>query len=158
MALQVTQVKSSNGAKHNQLATLETLGLRRIRHTVVVPDRPEFRGMVATVNHLVAVTEVADDKTLPSDASRPLTPADSGEPGVVGDEGGASAAAEELLDEQDLLGEGVDNPTDVVQNPRQAIPDDMIVKVPAGGLEDEDEDGDADPAPFEPLGADDEEE
>jgi large subunit ribosomal protein L30 len=60
VALQVTQVKSSNGAKANQLATLETLGLRRMHHTVVVPDRPEFRGMVATVNHLVTVEEVPD--------------------------------------------------------------------------------------------------
>ena len=157
MALQVTQVKSSNGAKHNQLASLETLGLRRIRHTVVVPDRPEFRGMVATVNHLVAVTEVDDDSTLGPGASRPLTPAASGEPGVVGDEGGSSAATEELLEEQDLLGEGVDNPSDVVQHPRQAVPDDMVVKAPTGlGLEDEDEA--SDPAPFDPLGADEEEE
>jgi large subunit ribosomal protein L30 len=60
VALQVTQVKSSNGAKANQLATLATLGLRRMHHTVVVPDRPEFRGMVATVNHLVTVEEVPD--------------------------------------------------------------------------------------------------
>ena len=66
MALKVTQIKSSNGAKHNQSATLESLGLRRIRHTVVVPDRPEFRGMVATVNHLVVVEEVPDGTTATS--------------------------------------------------------------------------------------------
>jgi large subunit ribosomal protein L30 len=84
MALQVTQVKSSNGAKRNQLATLETLGLRRIRHTVVVPDRPEFRGMVATVNHLVAVEEVPDGTTVAAGASRELSASDAGEPGAVG--------------------------------------------------------------------------
>ena len=86
MALQVTQVKSSNGAKHNQLATLESLGLRRIRHTVVVPDRPEFRGMVATVNHLVAVTEVPDGTEVSARASRQLFASDAGESGAVGSE------------------------------------------------------------------------
>ncbi|MEE8603164.1 MAG: 50S ribosomal protein L30 [Euzebya tangerina] len=156
MALQVTQVKSANGAKRNQLATLATLGLRRIRHTVVVPDRPEFRGMVATVNHLVAVAEVDDDTTVAPTASRALTPADAGEPGVVGDEGGASAAAEELLEEQDLIGEGVDNPSDVVQNPRQAIPDDMVVKAPTGNELDPD-DVDPDLTPAEPFEAGEEE-
>jgi large subunit ribosomal protein L30 len=60
VALRITQVRSSNGAKRNQLATLETLGLRRIRHTVVVPDRPEFRGMAAVVDHLVTVEQIPD--------------------------------------------------------------------------------------------------
>ena len=96
MALEVTQVKSSNGAKRNQLATLESLGLRRMRHTVVVPDRPEIRGMVATVNHLVAVREV-EDGALPPKKTRQLSASDAGEPGVVGVVDGPSAAAEELV-------------------------------------------------------------
>jgi large subunit ribosomal protein L30 len=37
---------------------LRSLGLKRIRHTVVQEDRPEIRGMVATVPHLVRVEEV----------------------------------------------------------------------------------------------------
>lgn len=61
MALQITQVKSKNGAKKNQLACLRSLGLRRIRQTVVVPDRPEFRGMAFHVRHLVEWEEVSDD-------------------------------------------------------------------------------------------------
>ena len=57
--LKVTQVKSGIGAKPNQRQTLRSLGLKRINHTVVQEDRPEIRGMVATVPHLVAVEEIA---------------------------------------------------------------------------------------------------
>jgi len=56
--LKVTQIKSGIGGKQNQRETLRTLGLKRIGHTVVKEDRPEIRGMVATVMHLVAVEEV----------------------------------------------------------------------------------------------------
>lgn len=57
-SLKVTQVKSKIGAKPNQRATLRTLGLRRTGDATVKEDRPEIRGMVATVSHLVAVEEV----------------------------------------------------------------------------------------------------
>ena len=56
--LKVTQIKSAIGAKHNQRETLRSLGLKRIRHTVVQEDRPEIRGMVATVTHLVTIEEI----------------------------------------------------------------------------------------------------
>ena len=56
--LKVTQVKSGIGGKQNQRETLRTLGLKRINDTVVKEDRPEIRGMVATVTHLVTVEEV----------------------------------------------------------------------------------------------------
>ncbi|MCL2091672.1 MAG: 50S ribosomal protein L30 [Micrococcales bacterium] len=56
--LKVTQTKSAIGGKQNQRDTLRTLGLRRIGHTVIKEDRPEIRGMVKTVTHLVAVEEV----------------------------------------------------------------------------------------------------
>ena len=56
--LKITQTKSAIGGKQNQRDTLRTLGLRRIRHTVIKEDRPEIRGMVQTVTHLVAVEEV----------------------------------------------------------------------------------------------------
>jgi large subunit ribosomal protein L30 len=59
-ALRVTQVRSSIGAKPKQRGTLRALGLRRLGHTNVVPDRPEIRGMIARVPHLVRVEEVAD--------------------------------------------------------------------------------------------------
>jgi large subunit ribosomal protein L30 len=56
--LKVTQVRSAIGAKENQRHTLRTLGLKRLHDVVVKEDRPEIRGMVATVTHLVAVEEV----------------------------------------------------------------------------------------------------
>ena len=56
--LKVTQVKSGIGGKQNQRETLRTLGLKRINDTVVKEDRPEIRGMVNTVTHLVTVEEV----------------------------------------------------------------------------------------------------
>ncbi|MGR7023947.1 50S ribosomal protein L30 [Geodermatophilus sp. URMC 62] len=56
--LKVTQVRSTIGTKPNQRQTLRSLGLKRINDTVVQEDRPEIRGMVAAVTHLVAVEEI----------------------------------------------------------------------------------------------------
>jgi len=56
--LKVEQKKSTIGCKQNQRDTLRSLGLKRIGDVVVKEDRPEVRGMVHTVRHLVAVTEV----------------------------------------------------------------------------------------------------
>lgn len=61
-SLEITQVRSLIGAKANQRATVRSLGLRRIRHTVVQPDRPEIRGMVAKVAHLVQVRYVGAEE------------------------------------------------------------------------------------------------
>jgi large subunit ribosomal protein L30 len=56
--LKVRQTRSSIGRKKNQRQTLRTLGLRRIGDVVVKDDRPEIRGMIAAVTHLVALEEV----------------------------------------------------------------------------------------------------
>ena len=56
--LKVKQTKSEIGGRKNQRETLRTLGLKRIGDVVVKEDRPEIRGMVHTVRHLVAVEEV----------------------------------------------------------------------------------------------------
>ena len=56
--LKVTQKKSGIGGKQNQRDTLRSLGLKRIGDSVVKEDRPEIRGMVSTVAHLVTVEEV----------------------------------------------------------------------------------------------------
>ncbi|HEY3338009.1 MAG TPA: 50S ribosomal protein L30 [Propionicimonas sp.] len=56
--LKVTQVRSGIGGKQNQRDTLRSLGLKRIGDVVVKEDRPEIRGMVLTIPHLVAVEEV----------------------------------------------------------------------------------------------------
>jgi large subunit ribosomal protein L30 len=54
-SLEITQTRSLIGSKQNQRATLRSLGLRKVSQTVVQPDRPEIRGMVAKVAHLVTV-------------------------------------------------------------------------------------------------------
>lgn len=59
----VTQVRSAIGAKPKHRGTLRALGLGRIGRTRVLPDRPEIRGMVARVTHLIEYrTEEARDK------------------------------------------------------------------------------------------------
>ncbi|HEU0127583.1 MAG: 50S ribosomal protein L30 [Pseudonocardiaceae bacterium] len=56
--LKVTQIRSKIGSQRNQRETLRSLGLRKIRQSVVREDNPQVRGMIATVRHLVAVEEV----------------------------------------------------------------------------------------------------
>ena len=56
--LKVQQQRSTIGRKKNQRDTLRTLGLKRIGDVVVKEDRPEIRGMLQTVRHLVVVEEV----------------------------------------------------------------------------------------------------
>jgi len=55
--LKVTQVRSSIGTKPKHRGTLRALGLGRIGRTRTLPDRPEIRGMIARVPHLVLVEE-----------------------------------------------------------------------------------------------------
>ena len=61
--LTVRQVRSAIGNKPKNRGTLRALGLRKIGDTNVLPDRPEIRGMLARVPHLIEVTENADDST-----------------------------------------------------------------------------------------------
>ncbi len=56
--LKVTQTRSKIGGKSNQRNSLRSLGLKRVGDTVVKEDRPEIRGMVNAVAHLVTVEEV----------------------------------------------------------------------------------------------------
>ena len=57
--LLVKQIRSGVGGRQNQRDTLRTLGLRRIGDTSICEDRPEVRGMINTVAHLVTVEEVS---------------------------------------------------------------------------------------------------
>jgi large subunit ribosomal protein L30 len=57
--LKITQTKSKIGGTKGQRDSLRSLGLHRIGETVVKADRPEVRGMIQVVRHLVAVEEVA---------------------------------------------------------------------------------------------------
>jgi large subunit ribosomal protein L30 len=56
--LKVTQHRSAIGGTRAQRASLRSLGLKRIGDVVVKDDKPEFRGMIKTVRHLVTVEEV----------------------------------------------------------------------------------------------------
>jgi large subunit ribosomal protein L30 len=58
--LRVTQVKSTISHIARNRATVRALGLKRIGHTVEIPDNPATRGMVRQVRFLVSVDEVAD--------------------------------------------------------------------------------------------------
>ena len=58
--LKVTQVRSVIHRPKDQKQTVRRLGLHRIRDSVIKDDRPEIRGMIAKVSHLVSVEEVAD--------------------------------------------------------------------------------------------------
>jgi large subunit ribosomal protein L30 len=55
--LTVTQQRSRIGSNKRQIATLRSLGLLRIGHTVEVVDSPSARGMLHAVRHLVKVSE-----------------------------------------------------------------------------------------------------
>jgi large subunit ribosomal protein L30 len=57
-SLRVTLVKSTIGVKPKHRGTVRALGLRKIGSTNVLPDRPEIRGMLARVPHLVTVEEM----------------------------------------------------------------------------------------------------
>ena len=58
--LKVTQVRSGIGAKPKTRGTLRALGLGRIGKTNTLPDRPEIRGMLHKVPHLVRVEETSE--------------------------------------------------------------------------------------------------
>ncbi|HEV2369139.1 MAG TPA: 50S ribosomal protein L30 [Acidimicrobiales bacterium] len=55
--IKVTQVRSAIGSKPKHRGTLRALGLGRIGKSNLLPDRPEIRGMIARVPHLVDVEE-----------------------------------------------------------------------------------------------------
>lgn len=58
----VRQVRSAIGNKPKNRGTLRALGLRKIGDTNVLPDRPEIRGMLARIGHLIEVTENTNGK------------------------------------------------------------------------------------------------
>ena len=55
--LKITQVRGTVGARWKQRESLRTLGLRKIRQSVVREDDAQTRGLLAVVNHLVTVEE-----------------------------------------------------------------------------------------------------
>ena len=56
--LKIIQIKSTIGYREKNRLIIESLGLGKIRKTVILPDNPSVRGMIAKVPHLVNVEEV----------------------------------------------------------------------------------------------------
>ena len=56
-SLTITLKRSLIGSKKGQIATAESLGLRKIGNTTVQPDNPQTRGKIKKLSHLVEVTE-----------------------------------------------------------------------------------------------------
>ena len=61
--LRITQTGSPIGGTANQRASLRSLGLKRLHHTVVRSDDAVTRGMVDTVRHLVRVESTEEEVT-----------------------------------------------------------------------------------------------
>ena len=61
--LKVTQVRSTIGQKPKARGTMRALGLRGIGRTNTLPDRPEIRGMLRKVAHLVSVDETSGSES-----------------------------------------------------------------------------------------------
>lgn len=55
--LKVTQIRSATSRGKKQQGTIRALGLKRLGHTVVHEDKPEIRGMIRAVEHLLKVEE-----------------------------------------------------------------------------------------------------
>lgn len=64
--VRITQVRSAASRPKDQGRTLRALGLHRIRDSVEHEDRPEIRGMIRKVAHLVVVEELDGEPTRPS--------------------------------------------------------------------------------------------
>lgn len=58
-SLKITLVRSTIGQKPKIRATVESLGLRKIRQSVERPDTPDVRGMLFAAKHLLDVEEVS---------------------------------------------------------------------------------------------------
>ncbi|MGH2827223.1 MAG: 50S ribosomal protein L30 [Actinomycetota bacterium] len=55
--LKVTQIRSARDKGSKQRGTIRALGMKRVGHSVIHEDRPEIRGMITAVSHLVTVEE-----------------------------------------------------------------------------------------------------
>jgi large subunit ribosomal protein L30 len=69
--LKVTQVRSLIDRPKDQKATVRALGLHRMHDSVLKEDRPDIRGMIAKVRHLVTVEEVTGKSTRRRAAPKP---------------------------------------------------------------------------------------
>ncbi|WZL77458.1 50S ribosomal protein L30 [Eubacteriales bacterium mix99] len=60
MKLKVTQTRSTIGCQKDQIATMEALGLKKIRDSRIQEDNAVIRGMIHKVSHLVSVEKIEE--------------------------------------------------------------------------------------------------
>ena len=84
--LRVTQTRSSIGTKPKQRGTLRALGLRKLGQSNDLPDRPEIRGMLAKVPHLVSVEELDGNESASNESAEQREAAPAAEAAIASDE------------------------------------------------------------------------
>ncbi len=125
--LEITQTRGLSGQQAGQRRTLRALGLRKIHQSVRQPDRPEIRGMVGKVAHLVDVRYVGDDELL--DLEPGQEPKGEGNPPA-----GQSVADSESAELAEATAEALavegsaETAADVVENPPSLSSTDDPVK------------------------------
>ena len=127
--IEIKQVRSAIGRIQAQRATLRSLGLRKMHQTVVQPDRPEIRGMISRVAHLVEVRYPGDEA--PLDIEPGQEPKGQGQPPA-----GPSVADDEAAERADALAEtlaqeGSAPLGDLVQNAPTLTSEDEVDRPPA---------------------------
>jgi len=60
----VKWIRSVIGRTNEQKETIRGLGFKRLHQTLTLPDRPEIRGMINRVIHLLEVNPVRNDDAL----------------------------------------------------------------------------------------------
>ena len=56
--LKITLVRSTIGAKPKHRATVQSMGLRKLNRSIVLPDNAATRGQIQQIRHLIKVEEV----------------------------------------------------------------------------------------------------
>ncbi|MDD3630075.1 MAG: 50S ribosomal protein L30 [Bacteroidales bacterium] len=56
--IKVTLVRSTIGRPIDQKRTVAALGLKKLNHSKIFEDRPDIRGMIRKIEHLVKVEEI----------------------------------------------------------------------------------------------------
>jgi large subunit ribosomal protein L30 len=93
--LRVTQIKSTISHIARNRATVRALGLKRIGHTVEIPDNPATRGMVRQVRFLVSVDEVSDAAPKRPERADARPSGDRGESGASASHGSEDSDSQE---------------------------------------------------------------
>lgn len=113
--IEITQARSAIGAKEAQRRTLRSLGLRRRHQTVTQPDRPEIRGMIARVAHLVEVRYAGEDELVGVEPGQ--EPKGAGNPPAGASVSDTAVADLREAEDEALAAPGSAPATDLVQHP-----------------------------------------